>query len=78
MDVTDAVFEPEVDMTRPWVNVDTTQNSLNVEAHKNISVVVASIPTEIRWQLSQHVNEMVQECTWNGKMCSTQYVDPSV
>ena len=77
VDPTDAPFEPEIDMSKPWVTVDPEASAPSVEAVKNISNAMAKIPAEKRQKMGFSIHDMLHDCTWNGRMCSARFVQYS-
>ena len=70
MDAADDPFIPEVDLSRPWVNVNTSLDSPALETKRNISIALSNIPWETRAQMGFSLNNMLQECTWDGRKCA--------
>ena len=66
------MFEPEIDLSKPWVIVDTEADSPAVERAKNLSNAMANIPPETKQKMGFTVQDMLQECTWNGNTCTTR------
>ena len=71
-DISDAPFTPDVDMSKPWIMVDTEAPSLAVTAAKKLSKALANIPAEIKEKMGFKLTDMLQECTWNGRLCSSK------
>ena len=73
-DVSDEPFTPDIDMSKPWVTVDTEAASPAVEAAKNLSKALANIPADTKEKMGFTIHDMLLECSWNGKSCSPRWV----
>ena len=73
-DLSDEPFSPDVDMSKPWVTVDTTAPSIAVEAKRNLANAMTNIPIGTKEKMGSTIEDMLQECSWNGRTCSTRLV----
>ena len=69
-DPSDEPFIPEVDLSKPWVNVDSSMDSPTLETKRNISIALGNISEQTRARMGFSLNDMLQECTWNGRKCT--------
>ena len=70
MDESDGPFVPDVDVSRSWVSINTTLDSLAVEIKKNVSRALAKIPEDTRLKMGYSLDDLLLECTWNGRKCN--------
>ena len=69
-DPTDEVFVPKVDLSnKPWFDPGVEVPTVRLEAARNLSRAVASIPLETRRLMGYTLPQMLQQCLWEGLNC---------
>ena len=69
-DTADEAFIPEVDISeKPWFHDEGTM-SVGVEVSKNMHIALREVPLAKQRAMGHKVEDMIQECVWNGKPCS--------
>ena len=70
-DQSDAVFEPEVDLSdKPWFDVDNDKPNVEVEAAKNLTYAMSKFTPGLRRKMGHTIDEMLQECKWESQNCN--------
>ena len=66
-------FFPDVDLSdKPWFKPDEELPAISVEIQQNVSIVLASIPISTKQKMGHSLDDMLQECIWNGYNCGPQ------
>ena len=74
-DPVDLPFIPEVDLSdKPWFNPSEPTPDVNVEIQQNMARALTSIPMETKSMMGNSIEDMLQECTWNGYNCKPRLV----
>ena len=69
---------PEVDLSnKPWfTSASTPPKTAAALADEEMTLAMRTVPLDSQRQMGHRPEDLLQECTWNGRKCSPRYLTP--